>query len=265
MWAGRSGRMRLRTRTIRPTEISALTGLTVNQFELLCLTLWSRRPDATRGRPWALSFADRVLLVTTALRTNLTERQLAAIFGVSQSQVDRVVRDLTPQLAAMLGPAPTDRRELWVVDGTMVPVEDHRRSAVSKNYRRSSVIQLITRRRDRRIVAVGEAWPGNRNDAPVFRETLGRDPAVARHPRLIGDGGYRGVAGVCAPRRGPDGRIVRDAAHRRFQRRRATVEHVIARLKDWEVLRRCRRRGAAIDHIARAVAALWNLRIDHQV
>jgi hypothetical protein len=116
----------------------------------------------------------------------------------------------------------------------LTAARDHTRSALCKNYRRSVNVQAVVRRRDRRVVAVGEAWPGNRNDSVVFRATVG--PKVTKHSRLIGDGGYQGVQGVTPPRRGPDGRIVRDETWRRFRTRRATVEHVLAELKVWSVL-----------------------------
>ncbi|MFD6293272.1 hypothetical protein ACFWFU_00375 [Streptomyces sp. NPDC060235] len=45
------------------------------------------------------------------------------------------------------------------------------RTAKSKNYRRSVNVQIVCRARDRRVIAVGDAWPGNRNDIVVFRET----------------------------------------------------------------------------------------------
>jgi hypothetical protein len=47
-------------------------------------------------------------------------------------------------------------------------------------------VQIVCRARDR-VVAVGNAWPGNRNDVIVLRETLGR--TLPDHPRLSGDGG----------------------------------------------------------------------------
>lgn len=50
-----------------------------------------------------------MLVATLYLRTNLTERQLAVLLGDSQKQVDRVLHDLLPALAELLGPAPTDR------------------------------------------------------------------------------------------------------------------------------------------------------------
>jgi hypothetical protein len=39
--------------------------------------------EARRGHPWSLSIQDRVLLVAAYWRTNLTMRQLAPLFGVS--------------------------------------------------------------------------------------------------------------------------------------------------------------------------------------
>ena len=45
----------------------------------------------------------------------------------------------------------------------------------------------------------------------------------------------------------------------------ARVEHVIARLKDWQILRQCRRRGHAINHTLHIVAGLWNLQTHHQL
>lgn len=52
-----------------------------------------------RGRPWGLSFQDRVLLVATYRRANLTMRQLVAVFGVSKSAAAGVIEDLGPALA----------------------------------------------------------------------------------------------------------------------------------------------------------------------
>jgi hypothetical protein len=50
--------------------------------------------------------------------------------------------------------------------------------------------------------------------------------------------------------------------HRRI---RARVEHVIARLKDWQILRQCRRRGDAINHSLHIIAGLWNLKTRNQL
>jgi hypothetical protein len=48
------------------------------------------------------------------------------------------------------------------VDGTLIPVHDQKKTKKPKNHRRSVNVQIVCQARDRRIVAVGDAWPGNR-------------------------------------------------------------------------------------------------------
>jgi hypothetical protein len=255
--------MRLTLARCTSVELRAWTGLTGPQMQHLVERLWERKPDAGHGRNWALPFPDRVLLLVLAYRTNLTMQQLASLFGTTDSTMHRVISRLAPLLGELPGPPPGDRRELWVVDGTLIPVHDHTHTAKGKNYRRSVNVQVVCRARDRRIVALGDAWPGNRNDIVVFRETLGR--TLPAHPRLTGDGGYRGYRGcaqIRTPRRGPDGLIIKDRTYKRFRKRRAVAEHTIACLKDHQILRQCRRRDDAINHAVAGVAALHNLKID---
>jgi hypothetical protein len=215
--------MRLRLARCTTVDLRAFTGLTGRPIHRLIEQLWPACPDTSRGRSWALRFPDRVLLLVPAYRTNLTRQQLAALLGISDSAVHRVTDRPEPHLAELPGPPPADRPEPWIVDGTLIPVHDQARTATSKNDRRSVHTQIACRARDRRLAAVSEAWPGNRNDTVVFKETLGK--TLPEHPRLIGDGGYRGNPHINSPRRGPGGRIAKDRAYRRFRKRRAVAEH----------------------------------------
>lgn len=89
------------------------------------------------GRPWGLPLEDRVLLVATYSRTNLTLRQLAPLFGVSESAADRIVDHLCPLLA--LKPRQRFRKgTVLIVDGTLVPTRDHAIAVQSENYRYST-------------------------------------------------------------------------------------------------------------------------------
>jgi hypothetical protein len=79
--------------------------------------------DGHRGRLWSLSLEDRILLVVVYWRTNLTMRQLAPLFGVSNAVAWRIIDHLGPLLA--LQPRQRFRKDtVLIVDGTLVPTHD---------------------------------------------------------------------------------------------------------------------------------------------
>jgi hypothetical protein len=218
------------------------------------------RPGIRRGRPWSRSQRDRILITCAALRSNLTVRELAAVFGLSRSSAHRILVATTRRLATLRSETAASRRWSWILDGTLIPTRDHQPAARSKNYRWSCNAQILVRRSDLRVIATVTGGPDNRNDPIHYRgsciETL-----CKQHGRVLADGGYRGIAELVTPRFRRN-RIVRDGAWRRHRRRRARVEHAIARLKDWRVLRDYRRRGATLATTLSAIAVLHNLRID---
>ncbi|MBE5477702.1 hypothetical protein E3G68_005035 [Mycobacteroides abscessus] len=101
-----------------------------------------------------------MLLTLVVLRTNLTERALAAIFDISQPTAHRTIRNLTGAVAGLFVPDQFDGTDTLLLDGTLIPVHDQSITRPSKNYRRSVNIQVIATLH-RRIVHVGNAWPGN--------------------------------------------------------------------------------------------------------
>ncbi|GAA1544295.1 hypothetical protein GCM10009730_61810 [Streptomyces albidochromogenes] len=110
---------------VRAVWIAPFTGLSPRCFGKLLTALRREGADTVRrGRPWSLSFEDRVLLVTAYWRTNLTMRQLAPLFGISKSAADRIIDHLGPLLA--LQPRRRFARDaVLIVDGTLVPTRDH--------------------------------------------------------------------------------------------------------------------------------------------
>jgi hypothetical protein len=125
-----------------PSWIAPFTGLSPRCFDKLVTALRSEGADeARRGRPWGLPLEDRVLLVTTYWRTNLTLRQLAPLFGVSKSAADCVIRHLGPLLA--LRPRKRFRKNtVLIVDGTLVPTRwpSSRRTIAIPRITRSSLM-----------------------------------------------------------------------------------------------------------------------------
>src|SRR6478735_1862472 len=99
-----------------PKWIQSFEGLTEVQFATLVALVRRRGGDVQRGRPWRLSLENRVLLVATYWRTNLTLRQVAPLFGVSKSAADRILDHLAPLLA--ISPAFRARTAtVYIVDG----------------------------------------------------------------------------------------------------------------------------------------------------
>ncbi|WP_159031161.1 transposase family protein [Streptomyces acidiscabies] len=127
------------------------TGLPVKAFLVLVARVAALLPAPGRGRPWSLLLDNRVLLAVTAWRINLTNRQLADLFGVGVATVHRIPDRLTPLIAGLLDLPDKHRSDLRVVDGTLIPMHDQTRTAKWKNHRRSVNIQFTFRARDRRI------------------------------------------------------------------------------------------------------------------
>ena len=128
----KSGQVRI-TRPGR-ADVYALTGLTMTDVDRIAA---DTDPGHRRGRPPRLIHRDRVLLTLVAQRTNLTERALAAIFGISQPTAHRTIRDMMSAVADLFVPAQFDITDTLLLDGTLIPVHDQSVTRPSKNYRRS--------------------------------------------------------------------------------------------------------------------------------
>jgi hypothetical protein len=78
---------------------------------------------------------------------------------------------------------------------------------------------------------------------------------------VIGDGGYIATSAIIPHRRRPGEELPswkteHNASHRQV---RARVEHALARLKTWKILRDCRLRGDGVSVAMSGIARLHNL------
>lgn len=216
--------------------------------------------DGRPGRQWRLDLADRVLLVaTTYWRTNLTMRQIGPLLGVSHSAAHRVIDSIGPLLAL----APVRRRrmdQVAIVDGTLIPTRDHRLAAPSKTTGTRQPAGSHRRRHPPRDRHRGPA-AGNRNDCTAYRDS-GIADTLAGRP-VMADGGYQGNPTVIMPYRKrrhgqplPDWQEDLNAGHRKV---RARIEHTLARMKVFKILRDYRRAASTLADTASAIANLHNI------
>ncbi|ASQ93276.1 transposase [Streptomyces sp. 11-1-2] len=243
-----------------PSWITPFTELSPRCFGRLAAALRREGADAVRrGRPWSLPLEDRVLLVTTYWRTNLTMRQLAPLFGISKTAADRIIDHLGPRLA--LQPRRRFRKDtVLIVDGTLVPTRDHSIAEQSQNYRYSTAHQVVIDAVTRLVVVVGRPLPGNRHDSRGWEES-GAKAAVGT-TTTIADGGYQGT-GLVIPHRRAAGQAEllawKEEHNRSHKQVRARIEHTFARMKTWKILRDCRLKGDGIHHATLGIARLHNL------
>lgn len=244
--------------------IEPFTGLSPAQFRKLVRLVAERGgeeiQDGRPGRQWALELPDRVLLVATYWRTNLTMRQLGPLFGISHSAVHRVLDTLGPFLAL----APVRKRrvdQVAIVDGTLVPTRDHTLAASSKNYRYSTNLQVAIDADTRLVIAVGDPQPGNRNDTLAYRDSGMKDQLDGRP--VVADGGYQGNPDVIIPYRRARGQerlpAWQDEWNTNHRQVRAAVEHCFARMKTYKILRDYRRAARTLKTTAAGIALLHNL------
>jgi hypothetical protein len=249
-------------RADRPGWVSVFTGLSVRQFQELVGIVAGRGGEQVGvGRRWGLPLADRVLLTAVYYRTNLTFRQIALLFGISTSAANRVVEHVAPLLVLPPVTIPHSPHTVLIVDGTLVPTHDRSVSASSKNYRYSVNMQVVIDANTRRGVAVGNTMPGNRHDSRAYRDSGVDQQCVGAN--VMADGGYLGNPEVIIPYRKPGkGRSLPawqedlNTVHKSI---RARVEHALAHMKSWNILRNCRRKGDGVWYALRGVAQMRNL------
>ena len=220
----------VRTHRGRRSVGLSLTGLTQSQLDAVTNQV---RSSATclraRGRPWATSLRRSVLVVCASLRTNLTIRELAAVFHISKSQVQRIIADLVPRLAGLLASgtlgdvergsstAPSCRREITAA-------QRNPRIIVGPATYRCSRVTWIGASSPSAVAAQATATTPSNTAAPSSRPSVARTGACSQMRLSWNRGADHAV--FCR------GRIVRNGAWRRHRKRRARIEHTIARLEN---------------------------------
>lgn len=110
----------------KPKHLYNFTGLTVEQFDALCLAIQDElssgqlRHSKTRQRAWgggrkaSLSVEDQVLVILMYYRLYLSQILLGYLFNLDDSNVSRLITKLRPILIDVL-PVPVEEKALFAV------------------------------------------------------------------------------------------------------------------------------------------------------
>jgi hypothetical protein len=194
-----------------------------------------------------------VVVVLLYLRHNLSQALLAELFGCSQPTLSRLVGRFLPVITTVLTPhadrvAAAALRSTVRMDGFLAPTGDRRANTYTsgmysgKRHRCGFNVQVVASWHGR-LVMTGDPLPGATHDAKAWHES-GLAQRFAGRPHADGGpGGFADTAytgtGLCVPDRKPKGQPL-TASAREFNRmiasHRASVERVIAHMKNWRIL-----------------------------
>ena len=251
------------------------------------------------GRKYTLScMEDKLLVLLAFYRFYLTDELLGWIVGLDQANVCRLRGRLQPVLEKAADPSlgiPFKRRippgakkiSTWeellkvcpdfadvVTDATEQPrqrPQRRQRRWYSGKKKRHTVKTQITANRRGKVLQVSGSYPGRVHDYRIFRREGTADalPPAGFHCADLGydgaDGDYPNRTMILPFKRRRNHRTL-TASERRFNRwqsgLRIGVEHVLSRLKKYQVLSQVdRHRMAGYNQTFRNVAALANFRL----
>jgi DDE superfamily endonuclease/Helix-turn-helix of DDE superfamily endonuclease len=229
-----------------------MAGLSSDQVDRLVIAVYADGGlDPTRRR--VVGPYRAVLVVLIYLRHNLSQALVAELFGCSQPTVSRLIGRLAPVITTVLTSnaeqvVTKELRSTVRIDGFLAPIGERREGTYTsgmysgKRHRCGFNVQVVGSFHGR-LVLVGAPQPGSMHDAKAWRAS---GLATRFAGRLHADGGPGGFAdtaytgtGLCTPRRKPKAQDLTESArdyNRLIASQRASVERVIAHLKNWKLL-----------------------------
>ncbi|NEC13905.1 transposase, partial [Streptomyces sp. SID8014] len=208
----------------------------------------------------------QALLALAHLRVGHTYAQLAAGFGVGTTTAYRYVTeavdllaDLAPTLADAVRTAST--KAFVLLDGTLLPIDRIAadRPFYSGKHKKHGMNVQVLADPFGRLLWASAALPGAVHDIRAAREHGIVDALAQADVTCWADKGYRGAGGtVRTPYWGRWNSLStgQQAVNRSHAKIRALVEHAMATLKSWRLLRKLRCSTTRITALIQAVLAL---------
>lgn len=298
----------------RPRILYRFTGLTTEQFTILCTKLkplWEksekkrlsqreRKRALGQGRKYKLSpIEDKLLFILLFYRYYLTDELMGYLFGIHPSNACRLRIKMEPLVEKAADPSlrqsirhrisPDGKKvstleELLVVCPGFAEVvtdatEQQRRrpkKRIQKKYysgkkKRHTIKTQITINTKGKILMVSKSYPGRTHDYNIFKQenTAKKLPTKSVH---YGDSGYDGAPNdypehtIIIPVKKRRNHSTLSLSEKRFNRKhsriRILVEHVLSRMKKYQILAQVyRHKMIDYNRRFRNMAALVNFRL----
>lgn len=219
------------------------TGITREDVHILCALIHAAIPNTDRTWPPVLGLFRSVTVALTYLRRNRVQAEIAEAFGVSQPTISRAITAVTPLIETVLRahvPTADDLHQnvSYLVDGTLLPCwswAGHPELYSGKHHTTGYNVQVAATLTGK-LAWISDPLDGSRHDVHCLDASGVLTKMNPAH--WIGDKGYLG-RGLITPLKKPAHRDLLDSDktfNQQVNSIRATIERVIAHLKNWRVL-----------------------------
>lgn len=269
----------------QPRVFKSLTGITPEKFNLLYFQLLpiyqkeeqnrfnkkGRKRRVGGGRKKDHDLQDQILLTLMYYRHYLSQSFLGIIFNLHNSNVSRRIRYIEPLLARIFK-IPTRKIDQslseddiieYIIDATEQPInrpKKNQKHYYSGKKKKHTLKNQIVIDKKGKICSVSKSVEGKKHDKKLYDETR----IYSNNKSIIkGDLGFLGTTRVTLPIKKPKNKELTEQeklANKEFSKERIKVEHVIGKMKIFQILSQ-RYRNPRSNHalIFKNVAGLYNL------
>jgi hypothetical protein len=269
----------------QPKVFRSLTGIRVENFnklykellpiytksEIKRLSSKKRERNLGGGRKKELELEDQLLLTLIYYRHYVSQSFLGLIFNLHNSNVCRLIKNITPLLAKVFK-VPTRRIEnklteeeisYYLIDATEQeinrPKKGQKKYYSGKKKKHTIKNQIIINDK-MKICSVTKSVEGKKHDKKLYDES--RIYSIEKSS-LKGDLGYLGSAGITIPKKKPKKKELTEEEknyNKEFSKERIKIEHVFGKMKIFQILTQ-RFRNPRQTHalIFKNIAGLYNL------